>query len=79
MYTFLNGALKKEVSIEGDFTYYDNLILGKKWLIFSGTNTWSFDFETHVLTLAEEALQIKRAKVIKDNKENRGFMETVEY
>jgi CheY-like chemotaxis protein len=68
VYTFLNGALKKEVSIEGDFTYYDNLILGKKWLIFSGTNTWSFDFETHVLTLAEEALQIKRAKVIKDNK-----------
>ena len=68
VYTFLNGALKKEVSIEGDFTYYDNLILGKKWVIFSGTNTWSFDFETHVLTLAEEALQIKRAKVIKDNK-----------
>ena len=68
VYTFLNGALKKEVSIEGDFTYYDNLILGKKWLIFSATNTWSFDFETHVLTLAEEALQIKRAKVIKDNK-----------
>lgn len=29
----MNGALKKEVSIEGDFTYYDNLILGKKWLI----------------------------------------------
>ena len=44
VYTFLNGALKKEVAIEGDFTYYDNLILGKKWLIFSGTNTWSFDF-----------------------------------
>lgn len=33
VYTFRNGSLKKEVSIEGDFTYYDNLILGKKWLI----------------------------------------------
>ena len=58
---FSEWGFKKEVSIEGDFTYYDNLILGKKWLIFSATNTWSFDFETHVLTLAEEALQIKRA------------------
>ena len=67
VYTFRNGALKKEVSIEGDFTYYDNLILGKKWLLFSATSTWCFEFDTNALTLAEEALQIKRAKVIKDN------------
>ena len=36
-------------------------------------------FETHVLTLAEEALQIKRARLLKITRENRGFMETVEY
>lgn len=46
---------------------------------FSGTNTWSFDFETHVLTLAEEALQIKERRLLKITRENRGFMETVEY
>lgn len=59
--------LKKVVSIPNSFVFCDELVRGKEWLIFSEEQTWSFHFDTETLTLAEGALQIKRAQVIKDN------------